>query len=119
MTDSSNPLMELTKSSRKRDKTVMSLVILFVCPDEHVDTDEPDVPVPVSGAESSGDAKVIPPREGVLNRADHHLGVGYEFDAEGHLCRRDSINRLYKVDEFGKRVTSRTTTCPPHIDSQT
>ena len=103
-------------AEKRQDSDVVSHI---VCPDEHVDTDEPDVPVPVSGAGSSGDAKVTPPREGVLNRADHHLGVGYEFDAEGHLCRRDSINRLYKVDEFGKRITSRTTTCPPHIDSQT
>ena len=44
----------------------------------------------------------------MLNRLDVHLGIGYEFDSEGHLCRRDV-----------KRTTNRTTTCPPHLDSDT
>ena len=42
---------------------------------------------------------------------DVHLGVGYEFNAEGHQCRRDVINRLYKVDEFDERIISRSSTC--------
>ena len=53
-------------AEKRQDSDVVSHII---CPDEHVEKDEPDVSVPVSGAGSSGDAKVTPPREGVLNRA--------------------------------------------------
>ena len=88
-----------------------------VCPDKHVDRDVPGVAAP-NAAGSSGGA-VVPPQPGVLNRLDVHLGVGYGFDSEGHLCRRDVINRLYRVDEYGKRITNRSTTCPPHLDSDT
>ena len=56
----------------------------FVCPDEHVDRDVPDVTAPNTAGSSSG--VVVPPQPGVLNRLDVHLGVGYEFDNEGHLC---------------------------------
>ena len=55
----------------------------------------------------------------LVNRMDVHLGVGYEFNADGHLCRRDVINLVYKVDDYGGRITNRTTTCPPHLDSET
>ena len=89
----------------------------FVCPDEHVDKDTPDATAPNAAGSSSG--AVVPPQPGVLNRLDVHLGIGYEFDSEGHLCRRDVINRLYRVDEYGKRITNRSTTCPPHLDSDT
>ena len=61
----------------------------------------------------------MPPQPGVLNRMDVHLGVGYEFNAEGPLCRRDVINRVYKVGGYGKRITNCTTTCLPHLDSET
>ena len=90
----------------------------LVCPDEHVEKDTPEATVPDASSSSSG-SLTIPPKTGVLNRLDHHLGIGYEFDSEGHLCRRDVINRLYRVDEYGKRITNRTTTCPPHLDSET
>ena len=73
---------------------------------------------PMPAGSSSG-VSIVPPQPGVLNRMDVHLGIGYEFDSEGHLCRRDVINRLYRVDEYGKRITNRTTTCPPHLDSDT
>ena len=89
----------------------------IACPDEHVDMDVPDTTVPNAAGSSSG--IVGPPQLGVVNRLDVHLGIGHEFDSEGHLCRRDVINRLYRVDEYGKRITNRTTTCPPHLDSDT
>ena len=79
-----------------------------VCPGEHIDMDVPDTTVPYTAGNSGG--TVIPPQPGVLNRLDVHLGIGFEFDSEGHLCRRDVINRLYKVDESGNRITNRTTT---------
>ena len=89
----------------------------IICPDEHVDMDVPDTTVLNAAGSSSG--IVVPPQSGVLNRLDVHFGTGYEFDSEGHPCRRDVINRLYRVDEHGKRITNRTTTCPPHLDSDT
>ena len=64
----------------------------------------PDVTAPNIAGSSSG--AVVPPQPGVLNRLDVHLGVGYEFDSEGHLCRRDVINRLYRVDEYGENYQS-------------
>ena len=76
----------------------------LVCPDEHVERDVPDVTAPNTAGSSSG--VVVPPQPGVLNRLDVHLGIGYEFDNEGHLCRRDVINRLYRVDEYGKNHKS-------------
>ena len=88
----------------------------LVGPDEHVDMDIPEA-VPI--AAESVSSTITPPQPGVLNRLDVHLGVGYEFDSEGHLCRRDVINRLYRVGEYGKRITNCTTTCPPHLDSDT
>ena len=88
----------------------------LVCPGEHVDMDIPDI-VPIAAESSS--STITPPQLGVLNRLDVHLGIGYEFDSEGHLCRRDVINRFYRVDGYGKRTTNRTTTCPPFLDSDT
>ena len=103
-------------TERRKDNNVISLT---ACPDEHVDADTLDTLEPVPTASGSSSVRITPPQEGVLNRMDHHLGIGYEFNAEGHLCRRDVANRLYKIDEFGKRIISRTTTCPPHLDSET
>ena len=88
----------------------------LACPDEHVDMNIPDA-VPIAAESSS--STITPPQPGVLNRLDVHLGIGYEFDSEGHLCRRDVINRLYRADEYGKRITNLTTTYPPRLDSDT
>ena len=77
----------------------------------------PDTAVP--DAPGSSSSTVVLPQPGVLNRMDVHLGLGYESDRENHLCRRDVTKRLYRVDEYGKRITNRTTTCPPHLDSGT
>ena len=86
----------------------------IVCPDEHVDMDVPGAIVPGSSSNT-----VVLPQPGTLNRMDVHLGLGYEFDSGNHLCRRDVVNRLYRVDEYGKKVINCTTTCPPHLDSDT
>ena len=79
----------------------------LVCPDGHVDKEVPDVTATNIAGSSSG--AVLPPQPGVLNRLDVHLGIGYEFDGEGHLCRRVAIKRLNRVDEYG-RITNRSTT---------
>ena len=101
---------------RQRDNNVVSHL---VCPEEHVDLDIPDTTKPHPTVDESSSSGITPPQPGVLNRMDVHLGVGYEFNAEGHLCRRDVIKRFYKVDEYGKRIANRTTTCPPHLDGGT
>ena len=93
----------------QRDNNVVKHL---VCPDEHVDLDIPDTAKPAPIAAESSSSIITPPQPGVLNRFDVHLGIAYEFDSEGHLCRRDVINRLCTVDAYGKR-TNRTTTCPP------
>ena len=120
MTDSFGPL---TASARSRLRcgvtvTVMSLSILSVPTNTSIWT-FPTLRTTVPNIAGSSGGTVIPPQQGVLTRLDVHLGIGYEFDSEGHLCRRDVINRLYRVDEYGKRITNRTTTCPPHLDSDT
>ena len=79
---------------RQRDSHVISHI---VCPDEHVDMDIPDTTKPVPTAAESSSSGITPPQPGVLNRMDVHLGVGYEFDSEGHLCRRDVIKHPYGV----------------------
>ena len=86
---------------------------------EHADLDIPDTTKPVPIAAESSSSTTTPPQQGVLNRLDVHLGIGYEFDSGGHLCRRDVINRLYRVDEYGQRIASRTTNCSRHLDSDT
>ena len=77
----------------------------LVCPDEHVDVDNPDKRVPTAGSSSSSrgipppqpgwiNTSITSPKPGVLDTHDIHLGAGYEFNAEGHLCGRDTINRI-------------------------
>ena len=117
MTDSFEPLMASGRSKRvfrvtrvwKNTSSVLTNTSKRIRP-------KPRFPMPPAAVAGS---LTVPPKTGVLNRLDHHLGIGYEFDSEGHLCRRDVINRLYRVDEYGKRITNRTTTCPPHLDSET
>ena len=104
------------QTAKQKDNNVVSH---SVCPEEHVDVDIPDTtkPVPIAGGSSS--SRITPPQPGVLNRMAVQLGGGYGFNAEGHLCRRDVINRAFKVDGYGKRITNRTITCPPVLESQT
>ena len=114
------------QGAKQEDSNVGSYL---VCPDEHVDVDNPDKTVPTAGSSSSSgipppqpgwlDTSITSPKQGVLDTHDIHLGVGYEFHDEGHLCRRDTVNRLYRVDEQGRRILNRTTTCPPHLSSDT
>ena len=102
----------------KSKKTVMSLVILSV----PKNTSTWKFPTLQNLFPLLAEAAVVeshPRNREFLNIMDVHLGVGYEFNAEGHLCRGDVINRLYKVGEYGKRITSRKSTCPPHLDSET
>ena len=114
------------QDAKREDSNVGSYL---VCPDEHVDVDNPDTTVSTAGSSSSSgipppqpgwlNTSITSPKPGVLDTHDIHLGVGYEFNAEGHLCRRDTINRLYRVDEQGRRILNRTTTCLPHLSSDT
>ena len=100
---------------RRRDNDVISHL---VCPEDRVDLDIPDTTKPVPTVAESSSSEITPPQAGVFKITDVHLGVGFEFDRDGHSCRRDVINRFYRVDEYGMRIINRTTTCPLHLDSE-
>ena len=55
----------------------------------------------------------------VVDPADMHAGLGYEWNEKGQRCRRDSANKLYPVDKYGGRIVRRKqgSSRPDHIPS--
>ena len=56
----------------------------------------------------------------MVDPADMHGGVGYEWNEKGQRCRRDTVNRLYPVDKYGGRIVRRQkeSSRPDHIPSK-
>ena len=55
----------------------------------------------------------------MVDPADMHGGLGYEWNEKGQRCRRDSANRLYPVDKYGGCIVRRKQDSPrpDHIPS--
>ena len=125
-------LFEPMGEKEKQDKLKKDVIGNFECPDEYVGLGLPDelndpihknegsvvvgFPPPPPTEEASGSSS---PTTYVVDSADAHGGLGYEWNEKGQRCRRDSANRLYPVDNYGGRIIRRqqSSSRPGHIPS--
>ena len=119
-TRSISGLFEPMSEKEREDKLNKDVLGHFERPEEHVDLGLPEelndpipkdegkivvgFPPPPSTELASGSSS---PATYVVDPADMHGGLGYEWNEKGQRCRRDSVDRLYPVDKYGGCIVRR------------